>query len=69
MQPEYQHCGGGSKIIYTLENDDFFPGAKRIEIPSSITGVSFYIKKGYYYKNGIDRPDDEGLFRLEKFRQ
>lgn len=25
MQPEYQHCGGGSKIIYTLENDDFFP--------------------------------------------
>jgi hypothetical protein len=42
--------------------------AKRVEIPASITATPFYRKMGYDYKNGIDKPDDEGLLRLEKFR-
>jgi hypothetical protein len=56
------------EINQTLEKDEYFLKAKRIEIPASITGTPFYRKMGYDYKNGIDKPDDEGLLRLEKFR-
>ena len=67
--PEYQGKGVGRKIIETLESDDYFLRAKRIEIPASITACPFYKKMGYTYKNGIDIIDEEQLFRLEKFRQ
>ena len=66
--PEYQGRGIGRKIIQTLEEDEYFLRAKRIEIPASITATPFYRKMGYDYKNGITEPDDEGLLRLEKFR-
>ena len=52
----------------TLENDEFFLRAKRIEIPASITGCQFYRKFGYDYKNGKAELDAERLYRLEKFR-
>ena len=42
--PEYQRKGVGRTIIETLERDEFFLRAKRIEIPASITGVPFYLK-------------------------
>ena len=66
--PEYQGKGVGRKIIETLESDNYFLRAKRIEIPASITACPFYRKLGYTYKNGIDVVDEEQLFRLEKFR-
>lgn len=66
--PEYQGKGIGKKIIQTLEQDEFFLRARRIEIPASITGTPFYIKMGYDYKNGVNEPDAQGLLRLEKFR-
>lgn len=66
--PEYQGKGIGRKIIETLEQDEFFLRAKRIEIPASITACEFYKKMGYNYKNGVDTVDEEQLFRLEKFR-
>lgn len=66
--PEYQRKGVGRKIIEALEQDDYFLRAKRIEIHASKTGVPFYIKLGYAYKNDICEPDEEGLFRLEKHR-
>lgn len=66
--PEYQGKGIGRKIIETLEQDEYFLRAKRIEIPASITAVEFYKKMGYSFKNGIDTVDDEQLYRLEKFR-
>ena len=66
--PEYQGKGIGKKIIETLEQDEYFLSAKRIEIPASITGTPFYRKMGYDYKNGISTPDEEGLLRLEKYR-
>ena len=66
--PEYQGRGIGRKIIETLEKDEYFLRAKRIEIPASITACEFYKKMGYTYKNGIDVVDEEQLFRLEKFR-
>lgn len=67
--PEYQGKGVGRKIIETLEQDEFFLRAKRVEIPASITACEFYKKMGYDYKNGIDVVDEEQLYRLEKFRQ
>lgn len=66
--PEYQGRGVGRSIIETLEQDEFFLRAKRIEIPSSITAVNFYRRMGYDYKNGIAEVDDEHVYRLEKFR-
>ncbi len=66
--PEHQDKGVGRKIIETLEQDEFFLRAKRIEISASITACEFYRKLGYTYKNGIDVVDEEQLFRLEKFR-
>ena len=66
--PEHQGKGIGRAIIDTLEKDEFFLRAKRIEIPASITGVPFYLKMGYNYKNGITEPDEEHLIRLEKRR-
>lgn len=66
--PEYQGKGVGRKIIETLEQDGFFLRAERVEVPASITAVDFYRKLGYEYKNGIDRPDEERIYRLEKFR-
>ena len=66
--PEYQGQGVGKRIIQTLEQDEFFLRAKRIEIPASITAVEFYKKMGYNYKNGITEIDDEQLYRLENYR-
>ena len=66
--PACQGKGVGRKIIETLEQDEFFLRAKRVEVPASITAVDFYRKLGYEYKNGIDRPDEERLYRLEKYR-
>ena len=66
--PEYQGKGVGRMIMETLEKDEFFLRARRIEIPASITGVPFYLRMGYHYKNGIQEPDDEHLIRMEKNR-
>ena len=67
--PEYQGKGIGRKIVETLEQDEFGLRAKRIEIPASITGLPFYQKMGYTFKDGNDQVDDEMLYRLEKFRE
>ncbi len=68
VSPEYQGKGIGRKIVETLEQDEYFLRAKRVEVPASITAVNFYRKLGYDYKNGVDRPDEEQIYRLEKFR-
>ena len=67
--PEFHRQGIGSYIIDTLESDSLFLRAERIEIPASITAVEFYRKKGYDYKNGIKKLDEEQHYRLEKFRK
>ena len=68
VMPEYQGKGIGRKIIETLEQDEYFLRAKRVEVHASITAVNFYRKLGYDYKNGVDRPDEEQIYRLEKFK-
>ena len=66
--PEYQGRGVGRKIVETLEQDEYALRAKRIEIPASATGLKFYLKLGYTYKNGVTEMDNEGIYRLGKFR-
>jgi len=66
--PELHGKGIGRKIIETLESDEYFLRAKRIEIPASITSCDFYKKMGYVHKDGLEKLDDEGVCRLEKFR-
>ena len=66
--PELILNGIGTAIVQTLEKDEYFLRAKRIEIPSSQTAVNFYRKMGYIPKNGNLEADEEGLVRLEKFR-
>lgn len=65
--PELHGNGIGKFIIETLEQDELFLRADRIEIPASITAAEFYRKQGYDYKNGVKELDDEGHYRLEKF--
>ena len=66
VHPDFQGKGIGRRIIETLEQDEYFLDAKRVEIPASITAVPFYLKMGYSYKKGGDVPDEEQLLRLEK---
>lgn len=66
--PELHGKGIGKFIIQNLEQDELFLRANRIEIPVSITAIEFYKKQGYDYKNGVKKLDDEGHYRLEKFK-
>lgn len=66
--PECQGKGVGRKIVEALEQDEYALRAKRIEIPASITGLPFYRKMGYDFKNGCAELDEERVYRLEKFR-
>ena len=65
---EYIGRGIGRMIMGTLERDEFFLQAERIEIPSAVGAVGFYEKMGYVGKNSGKTPDEEGLVRLEKRR-
>ncbi|MCE4956428.1 GNAT family N-acetyltransferase [Macrococcoides caseolyticum] len=66
--PEYQGKGLGRLIIETLEQDEFYMRARRVEVPASITAVNFYKKFGYEVKPGVTGPDEEGIIRMEKYR-
>lgn len=68
VDPDRQGKGVGRLIMNTLENDEYFLRARRIEIPASVTGVPFYLKMGYHYKDDITEPDEEHLIRMEKIR-
>lgn len=65
--PEYQNRGIGTQIVKTLESDEYFTRADRIEIPSSITALEFYRHLGYGFKKHGNIVDREGHYILEKF--
>ncbi|MBQ8953087.1 MAG: GNAT family N-acetyltransferase [Clostridia bacterium] len=69
VRPACQGRGVGRRIVETLERDEYFLRARRVEIPASITAVNFYRKLGYDYKNGVAEIDEERLYRLEKIRE
>jgi len=66
VDPDYQGCGYGRKIIETLEADEYFKRAMRIEVAASISAIPFYRKMGYEHKNG-ELVYSEGHFKMEKF--
>lgn len=66
--PEYHNQGLGRLIIETLEQDEYYKRAERIEVPSSIYGLEFYKKFGYTHKKGFEKLDEEGIYRLEKYK-
>jgi len=68
VHPDHQGKGVGRAIVETLEKDEFALRAGRIEVPASITGLPFYQRMGYTFKDGKTEIDGEGLYRLEKFR-
>ena len=66
--PDLTGRGIGSEIVRTLEKDEFFLRAKRIEVPSAVNAVDFYRKMGYVFKDSGKIPGNDGLIRLEKRR-
>lgn len=68
VDPDYQGKGIGKKIIQTLESDEYFTRADRIEIPASLVALPFYVKCGYKHKNGELIFEDHNI-KLEKFNQ
>ena len=66
VDPDCQGKGYGRKIIETLENDEYFLRAKRIEIPASMVAIPFYKKMGYDFKNG-ELIYGDGHFAMEKY--
>lgn len=68
VDSDYQGQGYGRKIIETLEADEYFKRAERIEIPASMSALPFYRKMGYEHKNG-ELIYDDGHFALEKFNK
>lgn len=67
IDPTYKGQGLGRKIIETLEQDEFFKRADRVEIPASITAVEFYKHMGYGFKKLGNIVDNEGIYRMEKY--
>lgn len=67
VDPDYQGKGYGRKMIETLEKDEYFLRADRIEIPASMSAIPFYRKFGYEHKNG-ELIFSDGHFALEKYR-
>ena len=54
VKPEFHKRGIGKLIIETLEKDELFSHAKKIEIPSSKTACEIYAKMSYGRKDGIN---------------
>ena len=68
VDEKYQGKGYGRKIIETLEKDEYFTRANRIEIPAAMSAIPFYRKMGYEHKNGEITYAEEH-FCLEKFKK
>lgn len=67
LDPDYIGHGLGRMIMETLENDEYFKRANRVEIPSSITSVEFYKHFGYHFKKNGHIVDKQGMYRIEKY--
>lgn len=67
VDPDFQGKGIGKKIMQTLENDEYFLRARRIEIPAGIVAIPFYKKLGYEFKNN-EMIFEKGHFKMEKYR-
>ena len=66
IDPDSQGKGFGKQLVRVLENDEYGKRAKRIEIPASITGIPFYRRLGYKFKNN-ELIYEDGHFKMEKY--
>ena len=66
VSSKHQGAGYGRHIIETLEKDEYFLRAKRVEVPASMSAIPFYRKMGYEFKNG-ELIYSDGHFSLEKY--
>ena len=71
IDPTYKGMGLGRKIIETLEEDEYYKRADRVEVPASITAVEFYKHMGWKFKRTDsvlgNIVDSEGIYRMERF--
>ena len=67
IDPDLKGQGLGRLIMETLEADEFYKRAKRVEIPASITALNFYRHFGYDFKMFGNIVDKEGHYKLEKY--
>ena len=68
VHPGYQGRAIGRRIVEVLESDEFFTGAQRTNLDSSITAVRFYQRMGYTFKDNVRLPDEYGVVKMEKKR-
>lgn len=66
--PQAQGQGIGRRLLHSVEQDEYFLRARRVELHASITAVEFYKKMGYMYKDGVAQPNEEQLYIMEKYR-
>lgn len=66
--PEFQGKGIGKKIMETLERDEYYIRARRVEVKSSTITCDFYKKMGFNHKYNLKELDKNGNYKLEKFR-
>jgi GNAT superfamily N-acetyltransferase len=64
--PEFHGRGIGREIVMTLEGDEFYRRARRMEVHASLTAYDFYRKLGYADKGGVRKVED-GCIPMEKF--
>ena len=67
IDPDFKGQGVGRLIMETLEKDEFYKRALRVEIPASITALNFYRHFGYGFKKFGNIVDSEGHYKLEKY--
>ena len=63
--PECQGRGIGRRLMEALEEDPDFRAARRVILHASRTALGFYRKMGFGFEGGDDRPDADGLYRME----
>ena len=64
---ERQGQGIGRAMIGWLEEEAARMGKRRVEFHASITAVGFYRRLGYRHCEEPPVPDEDGLYRMEKW--
>lgn len=67
ISPDCQNCGFGRIVIETLEQDEFYIETLHTELHATGPGVNFYRHLGYLDRDVLKRPDEEGLYIMDKY--
>ena len=69
VAPEFQRKGVGRQLMQKVELKAVEMGAEKIAVRAAINAREFYEKLGYFYRDGIEVPDEKGNFIMEKTLQ